>query len=151
VRLLPPKGQITNVYLGSRPYRATSDPPPKKKGCCFPPFKILRLGLTVVDGALRLNNPINEAIGESYRLDRTRSFGCIVSAATGYTDISPLEEKGIQLHQVAKTYVDISLNCKNVARNFGRSPHGLLLIENEQYFRFEVMGCLDQVDLAGWR
>src|SRR5437667_6438485 len=43
--------------------RATSAAP-----LFFAPFRIERLGLTLVDGALRLNNPINEVISEAHRI-----------------------------------------------------------------------------------
>lgn len=109
------------------------------------------MGLVLVDGALVLNNPINELISEAVRLDKTRKFGCIVSIGTGITDVTPLKEKNIKLHQIAKTCAEISICCDKVAEEFARSPHGAELLKSKRYFRFDVFKQLDKVDLEDWQ
>jgi len=124
--------------------RATSAAP-----LFFPPFRIARLGLTLVDGALRLNNPINEAITEAYNLEH-RGYACVVSIGTGVTDISPVDGQSVKLNEIAKTCAELAINCNNVAQVFARSPYGSNLLSSGGYFRFDVDRGMDKVGLAEW-
>ena len=125
--------------------RATSAAP-----LLFDPFTIEEYGITVTDGALRLNNPIFEAMAEARRIDRNRKFGCVVSIGTGVADVKGLDTESIKMHEVAKTCVDIAINCDNVARDFVGSDEGGELDNSHRYFRFDVRRQLDAVDLVDW-
>ena len=124
--------------------RATSAAP-----LFFPPFRIPRLGLTLVDGALRLNNPINEAITEAYNLEQ-RGYACVVSIGTGVTDVSPVDGQSIKLNEIAKTCAELAINCNNVAQVFAKSPYGSNLLSSGGYFRFDVDRGMDKPGLAEW-
>ncbi|CAN9247402.1 unnamed protein product [Alternaria alternata] len=111
--------------------RATSAAP-----LIFEPFHIERHLLTVVDGALRLNNPIHEAISEADRIDESRGFGCVVSIGTGVMDIQSIPRSNVKMHQIAKTCVEISLNCEEVAQEFASSYEELTAVRaSEVAFR----------------
>ena len=125
--------------------RATSAAP-----LIFEPFKIERHDVTVVDGAIRLNNPIYEAMLEAKRIDRSRSFGCVVSIGTGVMDIHGIDESKVPLHQIARTCADISINCDRVAQDFVGSEEGSLLHKTSRYFRFDVRRRMDAVDMVDW-
>jgi len=126
--------------------RATSAAP-----LIFEPFHVERHGITVVDGALRLNNPIYEAMSEAKRIDRNRNFGCVVSIGTGVMDIHGIDESNVLLHQIAQTCAEISINCENVAQDFAGSDEGIDLHKSSRYFRFDVKRRMDAVDMVDWR
>lgn len=104
----------------------------------------------MADGALHLNNPINEIISETSRIDEDRKTGCLVSIGTAVTDIESLGKKNVKLFGIAKACADISINCTNVAQDFGMSPDGKQLYNSHRYFHFNVIRQLDEVELEDW-
>ncbi|KAK5660721.1 hypothetical protein OQA88_12086 [Cercophora sp. LCS_1] len=124
--------------------RATSAAPP-----LFDPITIDDCGMTLLDGAFRLNNPINETLSEACDLDPHREFGCIVSIGTGLADVPALENSR-SLLKVAQACVQISLDCEEVAAKFIKGPTGRQVHEGGRYFRFNVPRRLHAVGIDDW-
>ena len=124
--------------------RATSAAPP-----LFDPISIKECGMTLLDGAFRLNNPINETLAEAYDLDPAREFGCILSIGTGVSD-GPSLENSRHLLNVAQACVRISLDCEEVAAKFIKGPTGARINAEGRYFRFNVPHKLHGINIDQW-
>ena len=124
--------------------RATSAAPP-----IFDPITIEDCGLTLLDGAFRLNNPINETLSEACDVDPNRGFGCIISIGTGVADVPSLENSRFLL-KVVQACVQISLDCEDVAAKFIKGPAGRQVHEDGRYFRFNVPRRLHAVGIDEW-
>ncbi|KAK0643728.1 acyl transferase/acyl hydrolase/lysophospholipase [Cercophora newfieldiana] len=124
--------------------RATSAAPP-----LFEPITIEDCGLTLLDGAFRLNNPINETLSEACDIDPDREYGCVISIGTGVADVPSLENSRFLL-KVARACVQISLDCEEVAAKFVKGPTGRRIHESGRYFRFNVPRRLHAVGIDDW-
>ena len=124
--------------------RATSAAPP-----LFDPITIEDCGLTLLDGAFRLNNPINETLSEACDIDPSREYGCVISIGTGVADVPSLENSRFLL-KVAHACVQISLDCEDVAAKFVKGPTGRQIHQDGRYFRFNVPRRLHSVGIDDW-
>lgn len=124
--------------------RATSAAPP-----LLDPINIKECGMTLLDGAFRLNNPINETVAEAYDLDPGREFGCILSIGTGVSKVPSLENSR-HLLNVARACVRISLDCEEVAAKFIKGPTGARINAEGRYFRFNVPHKLHDINIDQW-
>lgn len=124
--------------------RATSAAPP-----LFDPITIKECGMTLLDGAFRLNNPVNETVAEAYDLEPSREFGCILSIGTGVSD-GPSLENSRHLLNVAQACVRISLDCEEVAAKFIKGPTGARINAEGRYFRFNVPHKLHGINIDQW-
>ncbi|KAK1828888.1 acyl transferase/acyl hydrolase/lysophospholipase [Podospora conica] len=137
-------GQASHPVKIREAARATSAAPP-----LFDPISIRECGITLLDGAFRLNNPINETLAEAYDLDPARGFGCILSIGTGVSDMPSLENSR-HLLNVAQACVRISLDCEDVAAKFIKGPTGAKINAEGRYFRFNVPHKLHSVNIYQW-
>ncbi|KAF8532970.1 phospholipase, patatin family protein [Trichophaea hybrida] len=101
----------------------------------FPPVKLQKSGAIFVDGAMRLNNPIEEVINEGDRIWRGRTIGCVISIGTGWAAQTRIDSKPSKL---IKACVEIALSAQNKADEFIKSRTGRELCESAKYFRFNV-------------
>ncbi|KAK4448340.1 acyl transferase/acyl hydrolase/lysophospholipase [Podospora aff. communis PSN243] len=124
--------------------RATSAAPP-----LFEPITIQDCGLTLLDGAFRLNNPVNETLSEACDIAPHRDYGCVISIGTGVADVPSLENSRFLL-KVAHACVQISLDCEDVAAKFVKGPTGRRINEEGRYFRFNVPRRLHAVNIDDW-
>ncbi|KAK0620069.1 acyl transferase/acyl hydrolase/lysophospholipase [Immersiella caudata] len=137
-------GQANHSVKVWQAARATSAAPP-----LFDPITIEDCGLTLLDGAFRLNNPINETLSEACDIDPNRDYGCVISIGTGVADVPSLENSRFLL-KVAHACVQISLDCEEVASKFLKGPTGRRINEEGRYFRFNVPRRLHAVNIDDW-
>lgn len=137
-------GQANHSVKVWQAARATSAAPP-----LFDPITIEDCGLTLLDGAFRLNNPINETLSEACDLDPHREYGCVISLGTGVADVPSLENSRFLL-KAAHACVQISLDCEEVASKFLKGPTGRRIHEAGRYFRFNVPQKLHAVGIDDW-
>ncbi|KAL9057610.1 MAG: hypothetical protein Q9162_002225 [Coniocarpon cinnabarinum] len=106
----------------------------------FESVKLEMCSKNLVDGGLRANNPINQAIEEISRncgLEH-KSVGCVLSIGTGKSDKTGVPDRPIPLVQ---KMAQLSLDSDHCASVFERSPVGYDLSETSEsrhYFRFNV-------------
>lgn len=124
--------------------RATSAAPP-----LLDPVRIKECGMTLLDGAFRLSNPVNETVAEAYDLDPAREVGCILSIGTGVSEMPSLENSR-HLIAVAQACVRISLDCDEVAAKFIKGPTGARINAEGRYFRFNVPHKLHGISIDQW-
>lgn len=113
----------------------------------FDPVKIKDVGVTLYDGALKHNNPVEEVVSEIDAEFRDKSIGCLVSIGTG---VSKDENLGRSLITVAKACGKIAVDTEDSHYRFKLrecSDGGRL---RDKYFRFNVDQGLQGVGLAEW-
>ena len=113
----------------------------------FDPVKIKDVGVTLYDGALKHNNPVEEVVSDIDAELRDKSIICLVSIRTGF---SKDENLGRSLITVARA-------CGNCAMDTEDSHYRFKLREcsdggrlRDKYFRFYVDQGLQGVGLAEW-
>jgi predicted acylesterase/phospholipase RssA len=116
----------------------------------FEPVVLRSSGVTLVDGAMRFNNPIYEVLNEAEQLYPGASFDCIVSLGTGWTGVKPLEDSQLKGLAVLQTCVDLAINAHNEAEKFAGDKRGEELLHSRRYFRFDVDHGIDTVTLEEW-
>lgn len=99
-----------------------------------------------VDGGLRRNNPVNEALSEISREPqfKSRKLGCLVSLGTGLSKIS---ETPSSLPTFLQKSVEIMTDAGQVADDFARSKDGKELSSQDRYFRFSVVQGMDDIQI----
>jgi len=104
------------------------------------------LGDEWVDGGLRRNNPINEALAEVSREREWngKDLGCVLSLGTG---VPKLKDVSPNLTGFLKGAVDIMTDSEAVAKDFAASKEGKLLAESQRYFRFSVPQGLQDMEM----
>lgn len=137
-------GQANHSVTIWQAARATSAAPP-----LFDPITIEDCGLTLLDGAFRLNNPIQETLSEACDIDPDRDYGCVISIGTGVADVPSLENSR-HLLKVANACIQISLDCEEVAAKFVKGPTGRRIHQQGRYFRFNVPRKLHAVGIDDW-
>lgn len=105
----------------------------------FQSVKLTSTGDKLVGGAMRHNNPINQAINEVNRECEKawhgRTIGCIFSIGTGVVDQAQISNSVTGLMKaVAKVMTD----SEETAEAFMTSALGQQLARSRQYFRFSV-------------
>ncbi|KAK4206255.1 acyl transferase/acyl hydrolase/lysophospholipase [Rhypophila decipiens] len=138
----PDPGQANHSVRIWQAARATSAAPP-----FFDSVTIDECGLTLRDGAFKLNNPIDETLTEASTIDPDRGIGCIISIGTGVANLNSLESGW--LLKVMRACVKISLDCDEVAANFARG-RGRPFQAEGTYFRFSVPQGLRSVGTDEW-
>ncbi|KAK4215625.1 acyl transferase/acyl hydrolase/lysophospholipase [Rhypophila decipiens] len=138
----PDPGQANHSVRIWQAARATSAAPP-----FFDSVTIDECGLTLRDGAFKLNNPIDETLTEASTIDPDRGIGCIISIGTGVANLNSLESGW--LLKIMRACVRISLDCDEVAANFARGRGRQFLAEGS-YFRFNVPQGLRSVGTDEW-
>ncbi len=103
----------------------------------------------LLDGALRLNNPINEAIREANTLDSQRGYGCVISLGTGLKDGPALKGRD-HIAKVIAACVKLATDSEVTATQFLRDTVGTKLDKEGKYFRFQVPSRLARVKLDEW-
>ncbi|KAE9377601.1 hypothetical protein N431DRAFT_541303 [Stipitochalara longipes BDJ] len=126
--------------------RATSAAP-----LFFAPLKLKSSGATFGDGALGLNNPINEVLNEARRLYKNTPIRSLLSIGTGLTDVKGLDTGQINILDVLKTCVDLSMNANKQAEDFAKSDKGREMFDNRTYFRFDVDRNIETISLEEWK
>lgn len=127
--------------------RATSAAPPFFGGITIREGGVS--SMTLLDGALHLNNPIHEAVREASSIDPDRAYGYIISLGTGLKDPPSLEKKN-HIINVAIACAKLSVDCEQVAASFLQDVTGAKLNREGKYFRFNVPRRLQDVHLDAW-
>lgn len=123
--------------------RATSAAP-----LFFEPITLQASKATFVDGAIRVNNPIDQITSEARSLWPNRSIGCLVSLGTGVKIPQGFNATRSRLHEVLQTLADIATDANNKAREFRDTAEGRKLIRGKRYFRYSVPQGVGDIDLA---
>ena len=99
-----------------------------------------------VDGGLRANNPIREALDEASREHtlKDKPLACVVSIGTGAPSI---EGVASSLPRFLRQCVKIMTNSEDVARSFERGLQGQDLLNHSRYFRFNVPQGMESLKL----
>lgn len=113
----------------------------------FDPVEIKDVGVTLHDGALKSNNPVEEIVSEIDAEFNEKPIHCVVSIGTG---VSKDEGLGRSLVTVAKACIEIATDTEDThyklkereCREGGRL--------RKRYFRFNVDQGLQDVGLAEW-
>lgn len=104
------------------------------------------------DGAMRRNNPINEAMNEVDRETerdwKARRLGCVISIGTGVVDSAAISNSTTGL---IKSVIKIMTDSEDVADGFRKSSGGQQLHQNGQYFRFSVPQGMQTLKLDEWK
>jgi len=124
--------------------RATSAAP-----TFFEPVK-LDVGVTLRDGGLLNNNPLDELISEvtTKREFSGKQIACIVSLGTG---IMKPKIQGDRLAAVAQSCVDIATNTETTHKKFKERECGAGGRFRNKYFRFNVAQGVQDVTLEEWQ
>ncbi|KAF3015299.1 hypothetical protein E8E14_008148 [Neopestalotiopsis sp. 37M] len=123
--------------------RATSAAP-----LFFEPITLRRSGATFVDGAVRANNPVEEAVNEARSLWPDREVGCLLSLGTGISVRPGFDPKKNSLHAVLASLAKIATdaNAKHIA--FKNSHYGSQLTRSRRYFRFSVSQGVSDIAMS---
>ncbi|ETS74066.1 hypothetical protein PFICI_13932 [Pestalotiopsis fici W106-1] len=123
--------------------RATSAAP-----LFFEPITLRRGGATFVDGAVRANNPVEEAVNEARSLWPDRQVGCLLSLGTGISVRPGFDPKKNSLHAVLASLAKIATdaNTKHIA--FKSSHYCNQLIRSRRYFRFSVSQGVSDIEMS---
>ncbi|KAG7120410.1 Calcium-independent phospholipase A2-gamma like protein [Verticillium longisporum] len=112
----------------------------------------LKTGEEWVDGAMRRNNPINEAMNEVNRESERgwegRAIGCTLSIGTGVAQVREVSNSASAL---VKSVVKIMTDSEDVADAFLSSSFGQQLERSHRYFRFNVPQGLQALKLDEWK
>ncbi|KAK4097167.1 hypothetical protein N658DRAFT_527257 [Parathielavia hyrcaniae] len=102
------------------------------------------------DGALRRNNPINEALAELAREPewQNRTIGCILSLGTGLARSRSISSN---LASFLKGALKMLTDAEDTAKVFSASALGRELARTRRYFRFNVPHGMDDLQLDEWR
>ncbi|KAK5659987.1 hypothetical protein OQA88_13453 [Cercophora sp. LCS_1] len=114
----------------------------------FEPVTFRNSGFTFVDGAVRANNPVEEALNEARSLWPGREIACLLSLGTGVSPRRGFHPKKNRLHSVLASLAKIAMdaNAKHIA--FKNSTHGFQLHRQQRYFRFSVVHGLADIDVS---
>ncbi|KAK4443660.1 hypothetical protein QBC34DRAFT_476804, partial [Podospora aff. communis PSN243] len=158
-RTITSKADVIRNYTSHHPTQENYDCSIWEAACAtaaapmfFQSVKLGTGGEEWCDGAMRRNNPINEAIDEvsreGERAWQGRPVGCVISIGTGVVDtVSVSNSTGDFLKSVIKIMTD----SEDVADAFLRSVLGQRLHRNRQYFRFNVPQGMQTVRLDEWK
>ena len=102
------------------------------------------------DGAIRRNNPINEALAELLREPqwRDRSIGCLLSLGTGLARARSISSN---LAGFLKGAVKMLTDAEDTAKVFSASVLGRELALTGRYFRFNVPHGMEDLQLDEWK
>jgi hypothetical protein len=106
----------------------------------------LKTGDKFVDGGLRRNNPVREAMAELQREKsfKNREVGCLVSLGTG---LHALKEVPSNLALFLKEAVHMMTDAEGIAEEFASSATGNTLADSNRYFRFNVPQGMEDLQL----
>ncbi|KAM0323171.1 hypothetical protein ACHAQA_009021 [Verticillium albo-atrum] len=118
----------------------------------FKSIKLASSGEEWVDGAMRRNNPINEALNEVNRESELswegRPIGCTLSIGTGVAQVREVSNSASAL---IKSVVKIMTDSEDVADSFLNSSFGQQLERSQRYFRFNVPQGMQALKLDEWK
>ncbi|KAK4207930.1 acyl transferase/acyl hydrolase/lysophospholipase [Rhypophila decipiens] len=104
----------------------------------FEPITFQKGDFTFVDGAVRANNPVEEAMNEARSLWPGREVACLVSLGTAISVQRGFHPSKTRLHAVLASLAKIATdaNAKHIA--FQNGGQGRELSRQQRYFRFSV-------------
>lgn len=102
------------------------------------------------DGAIRRNNPINEALAEVARVPEWegKRIGCILSLGTGLARSRPVSSN---LASFLKGALKMLTDAEDTAKVFAASSLGRELANTNRYFRFNVPHGMEDLQLDEWK
>ncbi|KAK7717711.1 hypothetical protein SLS64_003206 [Diaporthe eres] len=118
----------------------------------FKPVELRKRREKWVDGGLKRNNPINVAMEEVSRLQKSsfkdREIGCVVSIGTGAPQITGVSSN---LFGFLAGAVKMMTDSEDIAEQFANSSEGIRLTRANRYFRFNVPQGMQDLQLDDWR
>ncbi|KAL2289483.1 hypothetical protein FJTKL_01756 [Diaporthe vaccinii] len=118
----------------------------------FKPVELRKRREKWVDGGLKRNNPINVAMEEVSRLQKSsfkdREIGCVVSIGTGAPQITGVSSNLVGFLAGA---VEMMTDSEDIAEQFANSSEGIRLTSANRYFRFNVPQGMQDLQLDDWR
>ncbi|EAQ84418.1 hypothetical protein CHGG_08432 [Chaetomium globosum CBS 148.51] len=102
------------------------------------------------DGAIRRNNPIDEALAELAREPewRNREIGCILSLGTG---LARSRSVSSNLASFLKGALKMLTDAEDTAKVFSASALGRQLAQTCRYYRFNVPHGMEDLQLDEWK
>ena len=116
----------------------------------FKSVKFASSGEHWCDGALRRNNPINEALAEIARVPEWegKEIGCLVSLGTGVARRRPVSSSLLGL---VKGAFKMLTDAEDTAKAFAASSVGRELTRSNRYFRFNVPHGMEDLQMDEWK
>jgi hypothetical protein len=116
----------------------------------FKSVKFASSGERWCDGAIRRNNPINEALAELAREPewQNRKIGCLLSLGTG---LARSRSVSSNLASFLKGALKMLTDAEDTAKVFSASAFGRELVHTCRYFRFNVPHGMEDLQLDEWK
>ncbi|KAK3305294.1 uncharacterized protein B0T15DRAFT_484941 [Chaetomium strumarium] len=116
----------------------------------FKAIKFAASGERWCDGAIRRNNPINEALAELAREPewQNKKIGCILNLGTG---LARSRSVSSNLAGFLKGALKMLTDAEDTAKVFSASALGRELAQTHRYFRFNVPHGMEDLQIDEWK